>query len=101
MDMEGAEAFTQRLVLVEVEFLVPEEKNLAVQQRRFDLGEFRIVQAGEIDTEHLGADHGGQWLHVHAGDYRHDTQATPQWHPSPGWSMIVRSSNEQWVGGTP
>ena len=74
MDVQRAEAFAQRLVLIDVEFLAVEEQDLAVQEHRFDLGELRIVQAREVDTEHLGADHGGQWLHLHVGDYRLDSR---------------------------
>ena len=83
MDVKRAEAFAQRLVLIDIEFLIAEEQHLAVQQRRFDLGELRIVQAGEIDTEHLGTDHGGQWLHVHAGIIG-TTDKPPSMAPLPG-----------------
>ena len=65
MDMQRTEARTEGLVLVDVEFLVPEEEDLVGQQRRLDLRERRIVETGQLDAVHFRADDGGERLNVH------------------------------------
>ena len=65
VDVQRTEACAERLVLVDVQFLAAKEQDLMVQQRRFDFGEFRLVQGGEVEAMDLGADHRGQRFNVH------------------------------------
>ena len=56
MDVELAEAPTERRVLLWRHVLVPEEDDEVVQQRLVDLGEGIVVQGpGKIDAANLGA----------------------------------------------
>ena len=65
MHVQGTEARPEGLVLVDVEFLVPEKQDLVRQQRYLHLGERGIVEPGELHAVHFGADHGGEGLNVH------------------------------------
>ena len=57
VDVELTPSRAERLVLLRFQVaLVPEREHLVVEQRRVDRREFVVVDRGEIDAGHLGAD---------------------------------------------